>query len=164
MGNLNASHFSNYPPVNQFFFALAALFSGKSILGSVIVMRITIILADIGILLLGKRLLESLKLNPGNIHLYFLNPFIIVECTGNLHFEAVMLFFLMASLYFLHKGNWMVSAIMIALSVSTKLIPLIFLPVLYKYFVTDGWFKAGFDERKNQECSTARFAAGFNPR
>src|SRR5690606_14252186 len=89
MGSLNASHFSNYPPINQLFFAIAALFAGKSIFGSVVVLRVLIILADVGILYFGKKLLEKLNLPIKNIFWYFLNPFIIIELSGNLHFEGV---------------------------------------------------------------------------
>jgi len=88
MGNLNGSHFSNYPPINQLCFAIAAMFAGKSILGSAIILRILIILADIGILYFGRKLLISLGKNPHQIFWYFLNPFIIIELTGNLHFES----------------------------------------------------------------------------
>ena len=49
MGELNASHYSNYPPLNQLCFTIAALFSKSNILGSIVVMRLLIILADIGV-------------------------------------------------------------------------------------------------------------------
>ena len=148
MGSLNRSHFSNYPAINQLCFAIASVFAGKSILGSVMVVRIILILADIGILCIGKKLLVKLHLNPNQIFWYFLNPFIVIELTGNLHFEGVMLFFLIASLYLLHQKKWFISAGLLGISVSVKLIPLLFLPLYYRWFSTDlnkGFFKlAGF--------------------
>ncbi|MDT8410877.1 MAG: mannosyltransferase [Vicingaceae bacterium] len=134
MGQLNGSNFTNYPPINQLCFVLANLFGTNSILGSVIGLRFQIILADIGILYFGKKLLEKLHLPVSAIFLYFLNPFIIIELTGNLHFEGVMLFFLVWSLYLLHTQKWKWAAIVLALSVSVKLIPLIFLPLFYQRF------------------------------
>lgn len=142
MGTLNGSHFSNYPPFNQLYFTIASLFAGKSILGSVIVMRILIIFADIGILYFGRKLLIKLKQNPDKIFWYFLNPFIILELTGNLHFEGAMLFFLITSLYLLHQKKWIWSAVFLGISVSIKLIPLLLLPLYYKWFLNN--FKKGF--------------------
>ncbi|MGE5944286.1 MAG: mannosyltransferase [Flavobacteriales bacterium] len=134
MGELNGSHFSNYPPINQLCFALAALFAGKSILGSAIVLRLIIICADFGTLHFGKKLLEKLELPIHNIFWYILNPFIIIELTANLHFEGLMIFFLVWSLYLLHSGKWLFAAFMLAFSISVKLIPLMFLPLFYQWF------------------------------
>lgn len=136
MGELNGSHYTNYPPINQLCFFIAAIFAGKSIFDSVIVLRLIIILADIGILYFGKRLLERLNLPIKNIFWYVLNPFIIVEMTGNLHFESVMLFFLVWSFYKLHQQKWIFSAILLACSISVKLIPLLFLPLFFQWFVS----------------------------
>ena len=132
MGELNGSHYSNYPPIKQFIFFISSLIAGKCILGSVIVMRLFIIAADIGVLYFGKKLLEKIQTPAHYIFWYLLNPFIIIELTGNLHFEGVMLFFLVWSLYLLHSGKWQLAAVIFALSVSVKLIPLLFLPLFYQ--------------------------------
>ncbi|MFT7441717.1 MAG: alpha-1,6-mannosyltransferase [Maribacter sp.] len=138
MGGLNGSHYTNYPPLNQLCFLIAALFSSKSIFGSVIILRLLIILADIGILYFGKKLLENLNLPIKNIFWYGLNPFIIIELTGNLHFESVMIFFLIWGLYKLQQQKWVLAGILIACSISIKLIPLLFLPLFYQWFVKGG--------------------------
>ncbi len=137
MGSLNASNYTNYPPVAQLIYFLTALFAGKSILGSVIVMRLFLIAADIGTLYFGKKLLEKLNLPIHHIFWFFLNPFILIELTGNLHFEGVMVFFLVGALYFLVSKKWLWSAVFLGLSVATKLIPLLFLPLLLPYFLNE---------------------------
>jgi len=137
MGRLSVSNYTNYPPLNQLIFAIAGFFAGKSIPGSVIVMRFLIIAADLGTLYFGKKLLENLNLPVNRVFWYILNPFIIIELTGNLHFEGVMLFFLIWAIYLLHKKKWILSAVIFAISVSMKLIPLLFLPLLFRYFTPE---------------------------
>ena len=97
MGALSAGNYTNYPPLNQLCFTLAGLLSGNNILGSVVVLRVLIIGADIGSLYFGKKLLVKLGLPTYHLFWFVLNPFIIIELTGNLHFEGVMIFFLIWS-------------------------------------------------------------------
>ena len=134
MGELHAKNFSNYPPVNQLLFALAAILGGGSILGSIIMMRLTLILADIGVLYFGRKLLQNLNQSNHMAFWYFLNPLVIIELTGNLHFEGVMLFFLIWALYLISKKKWALAAPIYSLSIMVKLVPLIFLPLFLKYF------------------------------
>ncbi len=139
MGTLSAGNHTNYPPINQLCFWLAALFAKHSIMGSIIVMRLIIILADIGLIFFSQKILSFLKLPRKNILLYAINPFIIIELTGNLHFEAVMLFFVVWSIYLLIKNQWLASAVVLGISVSVKLIPLIFLPLFFQFFMKNRW-------------------------
>ncbi len=139
MGHLSAGNHTNYPPLNQLCFVIAGLFSGSSISGAVIVMRVLIIIADVGTLLVGKKLLKSLQIPTSRIFWYILNPFVIIELTGNLHFESVMIFFLILSLYLLHKSKWKMAALVLAISISIKLIPLIFLPLFFKKLGFKKW-------------------------
>lgn len=137
MGQLSATNFSNYPPINQLTFLVAGWLSPNSILGAVIVMRLFVILADVGVFYFGTKILKFLNLPLYNIFFYILNPFVIIELTGNLHFEGVMIFFLLLGLYLLSKQKWIGAAMAISASILVKLIPLLLLPVFFKWFVKD---------------------------
>lgn len=132
MGTMNGSHYTCYPPVNQFAFLVPAVLFAKNLLGSTVLMRLLLILADIGTYFYGKKILELLKIPSHTIFFYILNPFVILELTGNLHFEGMMIFFLAMSLYFLFTKKEFYSAVFFAISVSVKLIPLLFLPLFIK--------------------------------
>lgn len=132
MGSLSASHYSNYPPVNQLFFAATCFFSFGSIAVSVLIFKLFIIFSDVGIYYFGRKILVSLNQNPKKIFLYFLNPLIIIELSGNLHFEGVMLFFFVLGLYLFIIEKWLFAAVFIAFSIATKLLPLLLLPFFYQ--------------------------------
>lgn len=134
MQSLNASHYTNYPPVSQWVYALAGILFPKSILGSVIVMRVILIFADVVSFIFLRKLLQQLKLSQHQAFWYFLNPLVIIELTGNLHFEGLMVMCLSVSIYLLLKKKWIWAAVLFGLSVSVKLLPLVLLPLFFHYF------------------------------
>jgi hypothetical protein len=134
MGELSAKHFSNYPPLNQLFFALAVALGGKTYWGTLVAMRVFIIAADVGTLYFGRKLLRALNIAPYQAFWYFLNPLVIVELSGNLHFEGIMIFFFCLGLYFVQRQKWIRSSLSIAASISLKLVPLLFMPLWLRHF------------------------------
>lgn len=132
-------YFTIYPPVAQGIFAFACWLFPNSIIGSALTMKVFLFLCEVGSLFFIKKLLDHFHLPAKNILLYALNPLIIIELCGNLHFEAAMIFFLLAGVFFLIKNKMTLSAFSIALSVASKLLPLMFLPFLIKRL---GWKKS----------------------
>ncbi len=132
MESLSATNYSNYPPFSQVLFGICVWLGGQKIVGGLIAMRLLLLGADIGIFYFGRKLLKHLNKSPHLIFWYFLNPLVIIELSGNLHFEGVMLFFLLWALYLLTINKWIIAAVPMALSISIKLIPLMFLPLFFK--------------------------------
>jgi len=76
---------------------------------------------------------DNLTLLPRtNLLFYWLNPLIIVEIMGNLHFEGAMVFFLLLAYYLLQRSKWVAGAAAMAASVASKLLPLMLLPLLIR--------------------------------
>ena len=132
-------YFTIYPPVAQGLFAVACWLFPKSIWGAGFVMKFFLFCMEAISIWLLPRLLAFFKLPLKNTLLYALNPLILIEVCGNLHFEGAMICFLLLAIWFLiqKKNDW--SAGMMALSIASKLLPLIFLPLLLRRL---GWGKS----------------------
>lgn len=136
------NYYSVYPPVNQLLFSLGGFFSKFGLLGGIIALRIPIIIAEFFLIKYIRRLLESLKLPQHNVLWYALNPLVIVELSGNLHYEGMMMMCIVIGLYWLIHNKWGGAAVWWAMAISIKLIPVLFLPVLLKRLgiVKSFWF------------------------
>ncbi len=120
------AYLSVYPPLNQAIFWLASF--GSDLLSGVNLIRGVILIADLGVLLVLHKMIE--KDSQLKVAWYFLNPLVILEGVGNLHFEVIVIVFLLSGLYFLGQRRWLASGLMVGLSIGTKLVPLVFLPYL----------------------------------
>lgn len=129
-------YYSVYPPLLQGIFYSATSLFPNSWYGGMVVMKLWLFLFEGISVYLLPRLLVVLKMPAHRSLLYALNPLILVELVGNLHFEgALIAFFLLAS-YALMRGQWLRGAVFMTLSVSAKLLPLIVYPFLIRRL---GW-------------------------
>lgn len=123
-------YFAIYPPINQFIFGLAALIAPLGFFKAQLVIKLVLIAGEVLLFQYSIKLLKHLNKKPELVALYFLNPLVIIEISGNLHFEGLMATFLIMAFYYLKTDRWAVSAIFMAFGVCTKLIPLLYLPLL----------------------------------
>lgn len=156
MGSLSQIHFSNYPPLSQFVFLISSYLFPKSILGFVVILKLLFISFECITIFLGIKLLKIIELNESKILWYVLNPLVIIECYGNLHFESIMIAFIILSLLLFVTKKYNYSAIALGLSILLKIIPLLFLPLI--------WFKIPKINRyKFISILLTTFVIGFIP-
>ncbi len=130
---LNSSdYYSVFPPVCQFTFWVSAIISDGNLLVGIIVIRLFILAAEIGIILLLQRMFRIYGFNQKFTAIYFLNPLVVIELAGNLHYEALMIFFVIATVYFMKKNKFIFAGSIFALAISTKILPLLLLPFIFK--------------------------------
>jgi len=125
-------YFTIYPPVAQTVFAGAVSVAGVNIMISSIIMKVFLLACEIGAIVFIAQILQLLSMPIKNVLWYALNPLVILEVMGNLHFEGAMVFFFVMSFYFLLRSKLTYAAIAMGLSVASKLLPLMFLPTLLK--------------------------------
>ena len=150
---LNSSqYYSVYPSVCQGVFTLATFLFPKSLYGAAVVIKLFLFLCEIGSVFLMKKMTADKDIYHINATLiYALNPLIIIELVGNAHFEAAMIFFFILAVFLLkqkdsqkptdrmllnHRINNVrsisLSAVSFSLSVVSKMLPLMFLPLFFK--------------------------------
>ena len=121
-------YYSVYPPVDQFFFGLVAYASGNNSFQFIVLLRLLLIGFDIGVILILAKLLKWFNKKRELVVLYALNPLVVTELTGNLHFEGVTLFFVLTSIWFVIQKRHIQAGLLYALAICTKLVPLLLLP------------------------------------
>lgn len=146
-------YYTIYPPVAQGVFTLAAWLSPGSWYGAAVVMKLFLLACELGTLWVLWRLLrggaktqvlasvppggergksDETPWAPTNLLFYWLNPLILIEILGNVHFEGAMVFFLLLAYYLLRQHRWLAAAASMAASVASKLLPLLLLPYLIR--------------------------------
>ena len=129
LAQLNSSTYATvYPPFNQLFFWLSTFLANP--LSSVGILRIFLFLTDLA----STWLLHKLRPRTAVSGWFFLNPLLIWEGVGNVHFESMMIFFLLLTIYFISKNKLVKAGLAWGLAIATKLIPLLFLPALMWYY------------------------------
>jgi hypothetical protein len=130
------NYYTIYPPFAQGTFWLAAYLSFSSVWGSTLVLKLILLVCEALGLWAMLRLLRKWNLPEHRVLIYALNPLVIVEVVGNLHYEGAMVAFFMWALVFLSYGQgtekkWGQAAFLWALSIVSKLLTLLFLPFLW---------------------------------
>lgn len=137
---LNSPKFySVYPPVTQAFFAASTFFFTDNVLASVVVFHFLVLCLELGTIVLLVKLLEHLKQPVYLAFFYAFNPLVILELSGNLHTESILIFFMTLALYAFVKQNHTKSALAFSMAVGAKLLPLMFMPLILHRL----WFKKG---------------------
>ncbi len=123
---LNSPHYhSVYPPFAQGISSTATYLAGQNWLGISILIKALILIAETGTMYLIYRLLKSYHINPRNLLIYALNPLVIIELSGNVHFEAFLIVFFFLALQALLRQKPLQAALFMGLSISSKLVTLI---------------------------------------
>lgn len=124
-------YFSVYPPITQLIFLSGSWTSNA--FASSIIYKSLLFLAEVGSISLLYKICLSQSISPKRILLYILNPLIIIEIMGNIHFEGFMIFTILLSWWYLYKKKNILAASLISIGTGLKLIPLLFTPIYWAY-------------------------------
>lgn len=135
--NMNsAQYYTVYPPISQAYYAAAVLFGSHTMSGFLFWMHLFLLVAESFLLLFMVLFLVKTDRNPQLVALYAFNPLVIIEFSGNLHFEGVVLFFLAITAWMLMHSRIYLAAVPLAMAIAVKLLPLIFLPSIWSWLKT----------------------------
>jgi alpha-1,6-mannosyltransferase len=122
-------YYTVYPPIAQSIFWFSCLFFSDDLELTVRVMKSVLVLFEAGSIWLITDVLRRLSLKADRVLIYALNPLVLMEISGNLHFEGVMIFFFLLSFRWVIMGKTVLAGVSLAASVATKLVSIIALPM-----------------------------------
>ena len=115
---------SIYPPLAQALFALAHWLDPWQLDG----LRWLLLIADLTTLYLVLKILRQLNYSPYWVCLYWWNPLLVTLTYNALHMDALLLPFLMATLWLLIRKKSVAACGVLTLAAGIKLWPLLLLP------------------------------------
>jgi alpha-1,6-mannosyltransferase len=123
-------YFSVYPPIAQWMFHLSYSINGLHIEGHILFYKSLLICTDALIVYFLYRLLSVKNLPVDRVLWFALNPLIILEYTGNLHFDGLMIAGLLGAVLLSEKKTVLWSSVLMAASVLSKMVTLILIPFM----------------------------------
>ena len=126
-------YYSLYPPIAQVFNYCSTLIGTESYIGEAIIYKSMLFLCDLVLMWLFYKIVSRAKIHWNRMFLYLLNPLIIIEINGNVHFEGVMILFLAASLYLLLKSKHMAAGAALGASVASKMLTMMYSVAMFFY-------------------------------
>ena len=132
-------YYSVYPPFAQAIFAITALLSKGNIFAFSLIIKLLIILSEIGIIYILVKLFRKWNIDRRRVMIYALNPLVILEGVGNLHFELFMIVFVLLSLLAFSNKNFLLMTLFLALSISVKMVSAILWPFFIRWLGIKKW-------------------------
>lgn len=127
-------YYTVYPPLSQLIYYLATFSITSDYSNSAVLMKLMVLAFEsLGLFYLWK-LLFSLGIHRSRAFIYYLNPLILVELGANLHFEGVYIALFFVAVYYLSRNSLVISSFFWSSAVAVKLLPIMFLPLLFRYF------------------------------
>ena len=124
-------YYTIYPPFSQIIFYLASYV--PSVFAFSVILKSIFLVFDLLCLRWLMASLSKLNINSANALIYFLNPLVIIEGVGNLHFELIMVSFLGLFIYALISQRKLNAYFAYGLAIATKLTPLLLGPLVLYY-------------------------------
>ncbi len=118
-------YYSIYPTVNQLIFASAYWLTGSPNHGNIWLIKAFLLAFECLAFFLLLWLIRARGKKDYLVALYWMNPLVIVEFIGNIHFDGIALCFMLLSLYLLEKRRLVGSGLALAGAIATKLNPLL---------------------------------------
>lgn len=127
-------YFTVYPPLNQYIFSVASYIFPLDIFKQIVLLKSILFAAELLVIYKLPVLLQKIGVSKYISALYILNPLVILETIGNLHFEGLGVCALLLTLSLIRSGKWKPAAFFYGVSIGIKLLPLIFLPLLIRFY------------------------------